>query len=254
MEMKKLVFILMLLAIGVLLSRAQLSLNNAPFAALLNRQSSAANYFLQENFEGPGYQNVWTISSTGAGSLNDTYNTSPAPLEALYSLRLNLSANTRRVTNVLNSSYSTLYGYLLINVQTVPSVGNTPIITFLSNSTPVFAISLFEVLTGAWSASMYDDAGVNRGFIAASNPGFEGVTNHFWFSLSTGTGANATYTIGRSADGIKPTSGTTFASTSSGSAVGTVNQIQIGTTNSASWRIIFDKIRLSTSPIGDNPP
>lgn len=248
--MKKLVFILMLLALGVLLPRAQLALNNAPFAALLGQRSAAsAGYFLIENFEGPGYENVWTISSTGAGSLDDTYATAPAPLEASYSLRLNLSANTRRITNNLPSSYSTIYGYFQVSVQNIPASGAKPLVTLLDNGQQVFAINFFD--NGGDYAFNLSDTNSTLYCCVSSPTAVVGVTNHIWFSVITGSGLDAAYTLTYSTNSTKPAS--PGYSTGAGRAVGTMNQIQIGTTNSSSWRVIFDKIRLSTTEIGSNP-
>lgn len=251
--MKKLIFILILVWLGVLLCKAQLALNNAPFAALLSRNPATADYFLQENFEGPGYQNVWTISSAGGGVIDDTYTTAPAPLEASYSLRLNMAANSRRITNALPTEYSTIYGYMLILSTTVPASANNIAIMFLSNNVPVVGFNLFEFTANNWGGQIFD---TNTSYCCVSGGagGAENQTNHLWFSFTTGTGANGVLTLARSVNGIKPVAGTEYVTTSSSSARGTVNQFVVGTTNNSSWKLIIDKIRLSTSPIGDNPP
>lgn len=239
--MIKILFITFLILIGTLISRAQLALNNAPFAALLNRNATAGLYF-EEDFEAPGYENPWVEDGSG-GVITPNSAAAPAPLLGSFSLRMVLTADTAR-TRVNVGTHGTVYGFCMLNFNTLPPPGESFIGFSLSPGVDVVNLELIagNQLRFAGSATTTD-------------PILAATTYFVWWTYIKGTGANATYEIAFSTTPTKPTSGNTYALITNGAATSDVDLMRFGAEGGSpvTWLGTFDHIILSTSPIGSNP-
>lgn len=226
-------------------AQAQLALNNAFYNQFLQRSAGIDyGYFLQEDLEGPGYQNVWT--QAGAGTINDQCDNPPCPLLGAYSLRLALSGDTRRTTNAFSSAQSTVYGFAMIYFDTRPN--DREFFSFYNDGTRLVSFGVESGTEVIW----FDDGTIKQSMaitIAADT------LYYFWFRYTKGTGANAVYEIAASTDiNNKPTSGSGYHINSSGVSTLDANRFVIGATaGAANWTGIFDKMRLSVNNIGSNP-
>lgn len=236
MEMNR-ALIILLCATGICFG--QLALNNAPFAALLNRTGTAdtnTSWFLNERFEAPGYQYAWT--SAGA-TLNDASTTSPAPLEGSYSLRITESGSAGRTTNVFNATNGFVSGYFLVNFPTAPSALTVNhFFHFLSNSTPVGSVSI--TLGNVWMHTQAGDWNSLGAFTA-------GTSYQVWVDVTPGGDMNLYFDTAAAV--TKPAS-----PRASGAFLGGgVNKLIVGSTNTVTWTGVFDKIILSTTNITGIP-
>ncbi len=82
-----------------------------------------------------------------------------------------------------------------------------------------------------------------------------GVTYHLWGHYKKGTGSTQIQEIAFSTTGIKPLSGNAYASLSNGNRTAQITTFTLGwSAANRSQQIIFDKVRVATTCIGDNPP
>ncbi len=225
---------------------AQLALNNA-FYNQFQLRGGAFTYFFTENFETPGYENTW--GEFGGGSINDEYDNSPAPLQGLFSLRLNPNPNNSRTTNDFGVSVDTVYGFCLVNFTDFQAGANTkPLITHQdADGNAVFTVAISGNGAGLWFPILQD---TNQTQFGAATSMAEDTTYYFWWQYTKGTGNDAIYNLWFSTTGIR---GGALQSTVTGQAVSQVRKTMIGVTNNSNFSAIVDKIRLSDSPIGDNP-
>jgi hypothetical protein len=244
MAMIKIAFILILLAIGTLLSKAQLALNNSPYQALLASQPNTNIYLFQEFFEAPGYQNVWTTN--GVASINPANSTSP--LQGVYSLSISLSADGGGVYSSFGAQ-STVYGFFKIRFSSLPLSGDEDFIAL--NAGGGKALLLF--LSGGNVVRISDGSAFDDTVDAI----LINTTYNCWWSYQAGSGADAVYTFAFSTGTTRPTGGNNFVQVSNGVRTGTVDSIRCGADASPgvdSWAARYDSILFSTSQIGDNPP
>lgn len=198
-------------------------------------------YFLTENFETPttGYENGgW---STSGGSPNPVYSTSGLSLEGSQCLRLNQSSAT-----LVGLNKSDLYGFMKLRILAHnASIGGRAFAIFY-NSTPQFQVGIDG------SRQLFISHGSQSATASAT---FSDTTTYFvWFEYHKGTGANGTASAAISTTSTKPLSGSNFCSLSNGDA--TVNIIELlmySDSSSVHEDFAVDMIRLSDSPIGDNP-
>lgn len=242
-------FAILLLCILCGSCRAQLALNNAPFAALLSSSryfNPLSNYVFSESFEAPGYENTWTTN----GSLTVDPADSSAPLQGLYSLHITLSAQNGGVRAAW-SAQSNVYGFFMIRFSNLPSTGTTEdFIAFNVGSTKVLSMSL----AGGNVLRVIDASATAQAATVATIA--NNTTYNVWWSYQAGTGANAKYTVAFSTTTTQPVSGNNYAETLVGGQSAFVDTIRCGADNlpgTDAWEAKFDKIRISTTPIGDNP-
>lgn len=232
------------LCFAILTGHAQIALNNAFYNQFVQRSPGINyNYFMREDFEAPGYENVWT--QAGSGTINDQYNTPPAPLQGLYSLRIQLVADNRRTTNAFASDHSTVYGFGMVYFPNLPNdrevFGLWNDGTLLLNIRVINATGSLNVDDGSTSASTVDGLSLNTLY-------------YVWFRYTKGTGADAFYEVAFSTDTTKPTSGNKYKSLSVGVSTLNANRFVVGATAGVtSYQIITDKLRLSDTNIGSNP-
>jgi len=221
---------------------AQLALNNAFYNTFPGGRGINYGYFLQEDFEAPGYQNVWT--QAGSGTINDMCDNPPCPLLGSYSIRLALSSDNRRTTNAFTAQ-STVYGFAMIYFDTRPN--DREFFGFWNDGTRLVSFGVESGTDVLW----FDDGTIKQsiGPIAADT------LYYFWFRYTKGTGANAVYEVALSTDiNSKPTSGSSYRINSAGVSILDANRFVIGATaGSANYTLICDHIRLATGVIGTNP-
>lgn len=205
-------------------------------------EPGGATYLLEENFNATGYDLVWTES---LGTPNEDYATSPAPLEGAQSILLDNTSTTQRANSPTFAEQSTVHGYFLLNVTSLPDSGNSDTYSFKSNTTTICTVQL-----NASGAMRIVCGAVNSSATVATVT--EGTTYHVWPSYTAGTGANAAASLGFSTDGTKPTSGNNFTSMSNGTSTQGADSIRLST-SSVGTIVIIDKVRVDDEEIGDNP-
>lgn len=242
--MKKLALTLILIAIGKLLASAQLALNNSFYNVFLNEQGSrcGAQYIFCEDFEGPGYQGTWTENGTGTFKPDDTV--SPSPLERSYSLRITLSAQNGRTTNIFSTEAitNTVYGFFAVRFPVRPS--DKQFFGVYSNDARLYFVQVRNVDN---TISIGSEGGCcSFGGSAVLNA----TTNYVWFQVNS----SGSMDVQVSLDQVNANAFTTLSISSfGGNRWG--NRIVLGSISAgATYTAIYDKIRLSTNSIGDNPP
>ena len=224
---------------------AQLALNNSFY----NRFATAGtginyDFFMSEDFEAPGYENVWT--QAGAGTINDECDNPPCPLLGSYSLRLALSGDSRRTTNDFPTDVSTVYGFAMIYFDTRPN--DREFFGFWNDGTRLVSFGVESGTEVIW----FDDGTVKQSMSITISAD---TLYYFWFRYTKGSGANAVYEIAASTDiNTKPTSGAGYHINSSGVSTLDANRFVVGATaGAANYTVVVDKIRLSETEIGANP-
>jgi hypothetical protein len=176
----------------------------------------------------------WSI---GATSPTFGYNTSPAPLQGSYSLMENASAD---VADISFDAQDEVWAYFLVNV---PTTDSTVRCAFKDNTDTTIATINF-ITTGIVrvNAGGGTDNSSSAGVISANT------TYHVWVRYVKGTGANAIMTAYVSTNGVK---GAAVASRTAGTSTtqATKFRFNISTSNT----VVFDKLRISTTEIPDNP-
>lgn len=200
--------------------------------------STPSSYLFQENFEGTGAENTWT--NLGTGYSFDV--TSPA-LEGSQSCGL-YSGTTVRLKTVLPSNYDSLWAYCLVRLTNTPAVNGS------------IGTLIFYAANGSANqcyASFKNDANIRfyhgTAMVDTTSPLTNGTTFHYWQRSTRATsGSNGTAEVYYSLDGIK---GSAKLSLTNGSSTNLIGQLGLGASDSVG--LVIDKIRLSTTEIGDNP-
>lgn len=202
------------------------------------------SYLVKQDFEGVGYDNgeTWTESGTG-GTVDSDYTTTV--LDGSQSLQIVLAASARQTATIFAPAQSDVWAYYLLRVITLPSA-SVIITRFLSGGTEGLRVRMttsgtLEVRAGGGTVA-------NTAATLAT-----GTTYHLWLHYTKGTGANAVASVAFSTTGVRPTSGTTFATSTNGTATVDVSTFALGTTTSGTINLIFDKVRVDDELIGDNP-
>jgi len=204
-----------------------------------NVATPASQYLVSDDLE---YVDVtaataggWTSASTPVWG----YNTSPAPLQGSYSLAINSSSDS--VTKTFASS-STVYCYFLINLTAFTA--NQQCFYLLDSLDAQVAAVMFRFATqDARCFNGTTNATSSSGLILADT------TYHVWVDYTVGSGANGITNVYVSTTGIK---GSAIATVSNGNATTNAEKIRFGLPGGIGTDII-DKVRVSLSPIGDNP-
>lgn len=230
---------------------AQLALNNAFYNQFIGKRVMATNdYFFQEFFEAPGYENTWTTNGTG-GTINP--DNSSSPLQGSYSFSISLSTDNVGVRSTFTAgAKTTIHGFFMFRFSNKPGTGgDEDFIALNSSGSKVLYVFLaggdtLKVatgLSGADQATTVDTVANNT-------------TYYCWWSYIAGSGANGFFSIAFSTTPIKPTSGDGYAEYTTSLATSSVNQIRIGgdtLPGTDSWAARYDAILFSDTPIGSNP-
>ena len=198
--------------------------------AMLSRKKASSTYLVKENFETTGTPPGWTAG------LQFDYTTSPAPLEGSESAYNNIASSCYKTFPDRSDVW--VYG-----MYRITSLGSQDYIFSLSNgATNVARIRYLS--TGAVRAT---DSGTN---VANSGAGVLAIntTYHIWMRYIKGSGSNSQTILYFSTTGTR---GSAVATLTTGNGSLDANRLTIACANSTS--VIFDKIRVSSSEIGDSP-
>lgn len=242
--MRTLLFLLLTLASA----SAQFKIGSPFYSAALQAPASAGpTYVLQENFDGTGYQNTWV--EVGSGTINEDYATSPAPLEGTQSLYISASVQNPRTTNVLAVTYDSLYGYAQVHWTTIPSSTGIKWLAFQCAGTNVFSVESRGTTNGVMMRAANTAIFTTTGIMPQDS------TFYIWWGYTKGTGNNASAYFAYSGDTTKPSAGASnYISTATGNASGAVEVCLLGLQANATMTLIYDKLRLSATDIGNDPP
>lgn len=219
-----------------------LGLAMASVKTINGMDAASSSYLVAENFEGTGYEASGT--EVGTGTLDEDYATSPAPLVGSQSLRIANSVQPGRVYWSFTAQ-ADVWAYFQVNWVTLPATGKQFAGFSSGADTPQLSIEfqaggVIRVRGGSQNATTVD--GMTTG-----------VTYHVWIHYTKGSGSNAFVDIGFSTDGTKPTSGNKYASKSNGTTTLDADRFYFGSSGNGTWEAVFDKLRVSSSAIGDNP-
>lgn len=204
---------------------------------------SGFTYLLVENFEGAnsdsqgiaGYDTPGIVSSSA--SVNPNYATSPAPLEGTYSLRPGTSS--RYIDIPVTGSPRGFY----VRAHPVTTAAST-VMRLLNGSTTVAIIEMTSGNKIKLTHGTVVGGSMTDSFVV-------GTTWRLWIYYAPATsGANGVLRAGFSSSDTKPTSGNRFVEMTNGDATLEANWFRVGGLGS---NVIFDKVRVSASEIGDNP-
>ena len=205
--------------------------------------TAGTSYPFQENFENTGYENSWT--EAGTGTIDEDYSTSGLGLEGSQCLRLAASAQTPRTTSANWTALPDMWFYLLLRPLTLPS-STMLLLTIQATTTECLRIRLDP----AGTIKVRAGGGTENTTVSATSAG---TTYHIWCRYTEGTGSNAFGSVAFSTDGVRPTSGNQYRETTNGTATNDANNVRFGVTSSGTFDLAIDKIRVSSSVIGDNP-
>jgi hypothetical protein len=205
---------------------------------------TGASYLIKQNFEGTGYDNSEAWSESGTGTMDEDYATSP--MEGSQSLRIALSSTTGRVSSPAFTAQSDLWAYFQIKILGSLPAATTTIAEMQAASTDCLRLRLLT------SGALDVRAGGGTP-VATTGTLTPGTVYHVWIHYIAGTGANGFSSVGFSPDGTKPTSGTNYAEMTTGTATASPSSQRLGQSTSATIELLYDKVRVSASAIGDNP-
>lgn len=200
--------------------------------------ASSGTFLINQGFEGTGFDNSETWS---AGSWNSDYTTSPAPLVGSQSAYASEVAGT--MSSPSFTAQAEVWFYFRINFTTNAAANNTSFAEIRAGGTTVFQL---KHRTG--NKLLVTCAGASTGDTV--NTISNGTTYHIWCHYIKGTGANAVASVGFSSDGVRPIIGNGFQTTALGTATGDATLIRFN--SGTGFDFVVDKVRVSSSVIGDN--
>jgi hypothetical protein len=199
-------------------------------------------YLVKQDFEGAGYDNSETWTESGAGTIDEDYATSPAPLVGSQSLQLSGAAVINTYTTFAGQSTVDVY-FKLHRVSGSNHRGMS-----LRNSSGTAVFYLIIESGGALTARAGTAGGVSTVSTTST-----GTTYDVWITWTKGTGANAVASVAFSTNGVRPLSGNAYAQHTTGNAATDAARIMLGSDLSSTFHLVFDKVRVDDVTIGDNP-
>ncbi len=204
-------------------------------------QPEVTSYLIKQDFEGTGFDNSETWVKVGSQQDEDYADNPLVGSQSFYSLN-----NTTATNETLSPIYTVTasqnhYGYCQIKILAFPTSSNYRILN-ISN--------VLDVAINSTSNLVVRPA-VGTG-VATVGKLETNTVYHVWF---TGTFSTDTATVGFSTDGVRPTAGDNFATDTdvSASMIGTSRLILGSRQIGANYAVVFDKVRINDSLIGDNP-
>lgn len=199
-----------------------------------------AQRYIDEDFEG--------LTEASWSTLSDTpnYDYSAAPLEGSQSLYLPDIGNACRVRSPDFANQSAINVYFRMkHVGTTPPSATTQIASFAPNGaiSPTLAINLTPTMRLQFTAATCSPVTALVG----------NIMYHVWLRYIQGTGSNAFLELGFSTTGLKPGAGSNYDSLPTGTQTQLVGRFNLGpTATSMQGDLIFDMVRITEGPIGDN--
>lgn len=219
-----------------------LSNQNVVMVASAKPATPPPSYLLQENFEAaPGYDTAWS-EITVTGTLNEDMSTAGLSLQGSQCLRVEMAAQSGRAECTPFTSSGEVWLYFLFR----PEVAASSTIMTIQDAS-VLNLRMRFTSTGALQL-------VGVGSLTAPAPLPLNQTYHVWMHYKKGTGADAVGSLAWSTDGIRPDSGANFLGGTTGTFTNNADRLAVAqvTSFTGTWNI--DKIRVSSSEIGNNPP
>lgn len=205
-------------------------------------------YIIMQNFEGTGYDHceTWT-SYTGTGLIDPDY--TGVVLEGSQSCLLAQTNNWMSVYPSVFTVIDEVWSYFLLRPLTNDTSAVRVIASFGPSDLPTASIQ--TTTTSHFRVAVKGGTSVDT--VATFSTG---TTYHIWLHYKRGTGASDDEAdIGFSTDGTRPTTGNNYATTGNGNSDAQVQEFNIGRFNTAATlTMVFDKVRVKSSQIGDNPP
>lgn len=219
--------------------------NQRHVAAKAAAGSSGPSYIFQENFETPttGYENTWFGTAAG-GTLAPATSTSGLSLQGAQCLHIIATAQGT-FTSANFTSSPEIYIYLLFRIHSTAAANKVPL-SLLDNTSTTFlqlyilATSQLDFYDGSNEAKPTDATGLDTSYSV-------------WLHYKKGTGANAVMEVEYATTPTQVGSGSKYASFSNGVGTSNVTGINLGDTSAYTSDLYFDKLRISTTPIGSNP-
>lgn len=196
-------------------------------------------FLVSENFEGTGTPSGWT---TLTGTPNYDYTT--VPLEGSQSLYLSTAAAAHRaIVDFTSGPEYWIYFLLRITNGSAPAGNRTIGGGHVTGSTTVYAFLQVNLnLKVLWGTAAATATALSLD-----------TTYHVWLHIKKGTGTNGIVDVGFSTNGVRPTSGGTFSQDTANTGTSDVARFSFGTTaTNTNVDMIYDKVRIATSQIGDN--
>ncbi len=190
-------------------------------------------YLVSEDFEGTGTPSGWVES----GSPDFDY----AYLPVQGAQMLSCPDGSSAYKNFANSS-GTCWAFARIRRLSTPTVTDFTILgLFDSSGTSLASVRTRNTSNGwrLWAGSAY---------VGTTNYGGSNVNVAIWLSYTAGTGGNAVTSIYINNSEIRPASPALIHT----SGTRTANAERV-ICNASGAQILFDKVRVSASPIGSNP-
>lgn len=200
--------------------------------------AGAPSYLLSDSLDYADSAAAVTAGWANFGTPSWHYQTAPAPL-AGYSSSLQMNASSDAVSSPAFTATSDIWVYFQMNQSATAAAGMKIDFRNASDVTVAFC----SVLSGG-TIRANSGGGTNNdaGTVTANQ------TYHFWIHYTKGTGANAVCSVYRSLDG---TVGSVVATTAGGTSTTDVTHIAMGMGGSTT--VVFNKLLVSASSIGDNP-
>ncbi len=204
---------------------------------------STPNYLLQENFEGSNSGGCFDLTSwTTIGTIDSCY--TGTIIDGSHSLRLTNDGSGATHTFATQSE---MWAYWKMIIHTAAS---ERFAFFIQDAAGTHNLAVVSINGGTDAIKLYD--GDLTHSVTVDNPFILDTVYHFWLHYKKGTGSDGVVDIGFSSDGIRPTSGGNYKEITN--AAGTLDAGLVAPFNSGGVAdLIYDKIRILDSVIGNNP-
>jgi len=191
-------------------------------------------YLVNQNFEGTGYDNSETWTSSG--TVYPDYTTTP--LRGSQDLRL-VNADSNAKSPVVSSA-TTVYGRFMVDFAVLPA-GTTRFFGLYNGATRIGEIA--QQITGRITGVI---TGCTQFYAAAGYAMSVGTPYYIWWAYTNNGGTGSTLEIWQSTDSTKP--GTSIGSCANGTTSTDTNAVRFETNSSMDFEI--DQVLMSTSVIG----
>ena len=226
-----------------------------PRSVIGSAGAASTTYINSENFEGTGRPTNWT----DVGTPDYDASTSGLSLEASQCLKCfgytNAALTGAKYSGFSYTAGATLECYFLLRIaRLLSSTGTRNIFLFSTTGSTRGTITL-RMTGGNHNLRAQASGGSTADCVTTVAAD---TTYHVWVTYKAGSGANAITTVAFSTDGVRPTNGNNFASSSDGTGTTAANEVTPESAYSSTngYDLYFDKFRLADSSVNsipDNP-